>query len=80
MIKNPILRNDNEGAYTEVFDIERLREIAEMAKVYAKNDSKGGVSSKGVPDIHFSDFEVNVWEIMTELVRYGGRELNQKNL
>ena len=74
MIKNPILRNDNEGAYTEVFDIERLREIAEMAKVYAKNDSKG------VPDGHFSDFEVNVWEIMVELVRYGRRELNHEDL
>ena len=80
MIKNPILRNDNGGAYTEVFDIERLREIAEMAKMYVKNDSKGVASSKGVPDGRFSDFEVNVWEIMTELVRYGGRELNQNNL
>ena len=80
MIKNPILRNDNGGAYTEVFDIERLREIAEMAKVYVKNDSKGGVSSKGVPDIHFSDFEVNVWEIMNELVRYGRCELNHEDL
>lgn len=80
MIKNPILKNDNEGAYTEVFDIERLREIAEMAKVYAKNDSKGIASSKGVPDGRFSDFEVNVWEIMVELVRYGRRELNHEDL
>lgn len=80
MIKNPILRNDNGGAYTEVFDIERLREIAEMAKVYAKNDSKGGVSSKGVPDGRFSDFEVNVWEIMVELIRYGRRELNREDI
>ena len=80
MIKNPILRNDNGGAYTEVFDIERLREIAEMAKVYAKNDSKGIGLLQGVPDGHFSDFEVNVWEIMTELVRYGRRELNHEDL
>ena len=79
MIKNPILRNDNEGAYTEVFDIERLREIAEMAKVYAKNYSKGIGLLKGVPDGHFSDFEVNVWEIMVELVRYGRRELNRED-
>ena len=80
MIKNPILRNDNGGAYTEVFDIERLREIAEMAKVYEKKRSKGTISSQGIPDGHFSDFEVNVWQIMTELVRYGGRELNRDDL
>lgn len=78
MIKNPLLRNN--GAYTEVFDIERLREIAKMAKEYVKNDSKGVGLLQGVPGIDFSDFEVNVWEIMVELVRYGGRELNQKNL
>ena len=80
MIKNPILKNDNGGAYTEVFDIERLREIAEMAKEYAYNNSKGVALLKGVPDGHFSDFEVNVWEIMVSLVRYGGRELNREDL
>lgn len=78
MIKNLALKNS--GAYTEVFDIERLREIAEMAKVYVKNDSKGIGLLQGVPGIDFSDFEVNVWEIMVELVRYGGRELNREDL
>ena len=72
MLKDP----NTPSGYKEEFDILRIRELAEMAKGYTAN--KGIEAFKHVPDIHFSDFEVNVWEIMNELVRYG-RDLH-KNL
>ena len=83
MIKN--LNVSKNGPYSEVFDIERLVEIAELAKGYVKNDKRHIKSEamKYVPDAHFSDFEVSVWQIMNGLVRYGtelGQEPNKEDL
>lgn len=55
MVKNQY----NKGSYAEMFDIERLREIAELAK------------KDKVPNSAFSDLECNVWLLMRELVEYG---------
>ena len=54
MVKNP----NSIPAYAEQFDMERLREIAELAK------------KDKVPNGTFSDLECNVWSLMRELVRY----------
>jgi hypothetical protein len=74
MVKNP---NSRPG-YVEEFDGEALHELAEMAKNYVryteykdKNDVL--VYLHSIPNGAFSDFSVSVWEIMTDLVRYGIR-------
>lgn len=63
MIKDP----RNESAYSEVFDMPALRDIAEMAKKYVESD---GHAFHSIPDGTYSDFACNVWVLMCELVRY----------
>ena len=55
MIKN---RNNRNG-YAEPFDMERLEEIAKLAK------------KDRCPDGTFSDLECNVWSLMRDLIEYG---------
>lgn len=47
---------NNLGAYAEMFDCARLREIAEMA---LKGER---------PDASFSDMECNVWSLFAEII------------
>lgn len=76
--------------YTEVFDMARLLEIAELSKKYvsacALKSAHGihsdlGINSavmEGVPDGNFSDFEVSVWQMMNQLIRYGRYDIPEK--
>lgn len=58
---------------TEVFDMARLRDLAEMAKHDVERDLHIPVDGKvvSVPDGTYSDFECNVWELFAEAVAYG---------
>lgn len=71
MIKNPL----NKGSYSEEYDGEALRELAEMAKSYVAWDNdiqcKEIVACKRIPDGSFSDFSCNVWSMFVDAVRYG---------
>lgn len=72
MVKNP----NSRPCYVEEFDGEALHELAEMAKNYVKyNEYKKAKDIReylrSIPSGNYSDFSVNVWEIMTALVRYG---------
>lgn len=81
MVKNP----NSRPCYVEEFDGEALHELAEMAKRYVKyNEYKKEKDIheylRSIPGGNYSDFSVNVWEIMTALVRYGiqlEKEYNQ---
>lgn len=62
MIKN----ENNRNAYSEVFDMERLEQIADMAK-------------KDIwPNGSFSDFECHVHSLMLRLIEFG-EEKEHKN-
>lgn len=82
MIKNVMLKPGD--PYTEVFDMARLLEIAELSKKYVSAcalNSDLGINSavmKGVPDENFSDFEVSVWQMMNQLIRYGRYDIPEK--
>ena len=82
MIKNATLKPGD--PYTEVFDLARLLEIAELSKKYVSAcalNSDLGINSavmKGVPDGNFSDFEVSVWQMMNQLIRYGRYDIPEK--
>lgn len=67
MIKNP----NSVPGYCEEYDGEALRELVEMAKMYVARECGLKAPECGVPDGSFSDFSCNVWEMMTELIRYG---------
>lgn len=70
MIRDPNCKS----AYSEEFDIAGLRELATMAARYIIEENYRGyyrVVGKTVPDGTYSDFDCNVWELMTALVRYG---------
>lgn len=58
MIKNAI----NENSYAEKFDLDRLREIAELA-----------LADKA-PNGTFSDLECNVWSLFRWVIRKSGKE------
>lgn len=69
MVKN----KNNIPAYSEMFDMEALRELAKMA-FYDVVVEEGGNIPKGektVPDGSFSDFSCNVWALFKENVRNG---------
>lgn len=82
MIKNKTLKPGD--PYTEAFDMERLLEISELSKKYVSAcalNSDLGINSAvmdGVPDGNFSDFEVSVWQLMNQLIRYGRYDIPEK--
>lgn len=61
MVKNPFTPD----GYTERFDMERLREIADMAAAHQQG------LPNSIPDGSFSDFECLVWQLMSDLYRWG---------
>ena len=69
MISNP----NNEGAYSEEFDIERLDQIRQMAERYVKKENfhEKGIIDQDIPDSSFSDLECNVWELFARSFRNG---------
>lgn len=74
VIRNPL----SYPGYTEEYDHEGLRELAEMAKAYVKYDKYRDHADfkayrNSVPNGSYSDFSCGVWELMIELVRYGTR-------
>lgn len=69
MVKN----ERNRQAYSEVFDMDALRELGQMAfyDVAVEEGCNIPKGQKHIPDGTYSDFACNVWEYMTELVRDG---------
>lgn len=72
MVKNP----NSRPCYVEEFDGEALHELAEMARKYVKYCEYKNAKDireylRSIPSGKYSDFSVNVWEIMTSLVQYG---------
>lgn len=60
--------------YSEEFDMERLREIADMSMRDAVHTICGRnivVNGQRCPDGSFSDFECNVWSLMNQVILFG---------
>lgn len=62
-----------ESNETEVFDMARLRDLAEMAKRDVERDLRIPVAGKvvSVPNGTYSDLECCVWSLMKEIIHYG---------
>ena len=72
MVKNPM----SKPGYCEEFDMEALRDLADMAFRYVVVENGGNMTGnqKGLPRVpngNYSDFSCNVWELMTNLIRDG---------
>lgn len=58
--------------YTEVYDLEGLRDLKAMAERYMSDEYElPRANGMSVPDGSYSDFSCHVWNLFTEAVEYG---------